>query len=310
MSDELVMDRERAVSFISQYRYYQIHAVYNHLIGNNDEAYKYYKRVLDCWDDYSHQKNEHMLTYVSHIHNYLNICVVLEEYDAFEKILEKAKKEIKPRNPHEEAVVFEHLHYPELLYLMNGTHFEKLDKFISEIQPKLKKYSGRMDTSAEHAFHCNITIILFLMGKYKEAFEGCNVIIRQKLRTRIDTQCCAWILKLAVSYEEQDDNFDNLYRAAQRFFRKISKKEIKEVHSLCLEYIYKLHNTPTLNVRSMCVEFKLKLEELYLDSQQHTVGLQEMLIWIEHIISDTSMLELLKQRNTKSRIETTQAMAS
>jgi len=307
MSDELVTDRERAVSFTSQYRYYQIHATYNHLIGNTKEAYKYYKEVLDCWDDYSHQKNEYMLTYISHIHNYLNICVVLEKYDAFEQVLEKAKREIKPRNPHEEVVVFEQIYYLELFYYMNKADFEKLDNFISDIQPKLNKYSGRMHTPLAHAFHTNITIILFFMGKYEEAFKGFDIVIKQKLRTRIDTQCCAWILKLAIAHETQDDSFDNLYRSAQRFFRKISKKEIKKVYSLCMEYLYQIHNSSLSEIKGLYAEFRSALQVLYDDTEQHVVGLNEMLIWVQHIITQERMTDLLKSQIKTSNLKTQQA---
>lgn len=306
MNDELVIDRERAISFISQYRYYQIHAVYNHLIGNTKEAYSYYKEVLDCWDDYSHQKNEYMLTYVSHIHNYLNMCVELKKHDDFEQVLNKAKKEIKPRNPHEEAVVFEQLHYLELFYHMNRANFDKLDDFISSIQPKLNKYAGSMETSSAHALRTNMAIILFFMGKHEEAFSGLNTVIKQKLRTRIDTQCCAWMLKLAISYETQDENFENLYRSAQRFFRKISKKEIKDVYSLCMEYMYKLNNAAALDLKYMYIEFKTKLEELYRDNKQHAVGFYEMLVWVEHMINNKPMIEIFREHHIEIKTETTQ----
>jgi len=309
MSDELVADKERAVSFVSQYRYCQIHAMYNHLIGNKEEAYKYYKKVLDCWDDYPYQKSEHMLTYVSHINNYLNVCVELKKHDAFEKVLDKAKREIKPRNPHEEAVVFEQLYHLELFYNLNRADFDRLEDCISDIQPKLKKYSGRMDTSSALAFQMNMALVLFFLGKYEEAFEGFDVIIKQKLRTRIDSQCCAWMFKLAIAYEMQDENFDNLYRAAQRFFRKISKKETKEVYSLCLEYMYKLNNAATLDTKSTYVEFKIKLKELSLDNKQQAIGLDEMLIWVEHMTSNVSMIELLKEHYyVENKTETTQAV--
>jgi len=303
MNDELITDRERAVSFISQYRYYQIHAVYNHLIGNTKEAYKYYKEVLDCWDDYPHQKSESMLIYINHIHNFLNVCVEMNNHEAFEKVLGRAKQEIKAKNPHEEAVVFERLYYPEFFYYLNRADFDKLDGFISGIQSKLNKYSESMDTSSAHAFRANMAIVLFFMGKYKEAFEGCDVVIKQKLRTRIDTQCCAWMLKLAISYEMQDEGFENLYRSAQRFFRKFSKKEIKEVYSLCLEYMHKFNNAAALDTKHIYKEFKAKLEELYLDSKQHAVGFYEMLIWIEHMINNTPMTEILKAHYAKNMLE-------
>jgi len=309
MSDELVTDKERAISFVSQYRYCQIHAMYNHLIGNKEEAYKYYKRVLDCWDDYPYQKSEHMLTYISHINNYLNVCVELKKYEAFEKVLDKAKREVQPRNPHEEAVVFEQLYHLELFYNLNRADFDRLEDCISDIQPKLKKYSGRMDTSSALAFQMNMALVLFFLGKYEEAFEGFDVIIKQKLRTRIDSQCCAWMFKLAIAYEMQDENFDNLYRSAQRFFRKISKKETKEVYSLCLEYMYKLNNAAALDTKSTYVEFKIKLKELSLDNKQQAIGLDEMLIWVEHMTSNVSMIELLKEHYyVENKTETTQAV--
>jgi len=308
MSDELVTDEERAISFICQYRFHQIHAVYNHLIDNVQKAHKYYKRVLDCWDDYPHQKSEHMLTYVNHIYNYLIICVQLNADEAFEKVLSKVRKEIKAKNPHEEAVIFEKLYYPEFLYYLNKADFDKLDTLILNIKPKLKKYSGKMNTSTAHVFHITLNIALFVMGKYGEAYEGFDAVIKQKLRTRIDTQCCSWVLKLAIAYERQDDSFDNLYRSAQRFFRKISKKEIKEVYSLCLEYLYKINNIPISEAKKIYSEFKLILEELYDDSGKHVVGLNEMLIWIEHIMTKKTMIEILKnQINDRQSLKVKQA---
>lgn len=309
MNDELVTDRERAVSFISQYRYYQIHAVYHHLIGNTKEASKYYKGVLDCWDDYPHQKKEHMLIYINHIHNYLNICVELNDHKAFEQVLDRAKKEIKAKNPHEAAVVFERLYYPEFFYYLNRADFDKLDSFILDIKPTLKKHSGDMTSSVAHVFHFTLNIALFVMNKYEEAFEGFNAVIKQKLRTRIDTQCCSWVLKLAIAHERQDDSFENLYRSAQRFFRKIGKKEIKTVYWLCLEYFYKLNNAPLSQMKEMYQEFKSALEELSDDSESHVVGLNEMQLWIEHIITKKTMVEILKyQINNDHSLKAIQAI--
>jgi len=235
--------------------------------------------------------------------------VELKKHEAFEKVLNKAKREIKPRNPHEVAVVFEQLYHLELFYNLNRVDFERLNDCISDIQPKLKKYSGRMDTSSALIFQFNIAIVLFLLGKYGEAFEGFDVVIKQKLRTRIDTQCCAWMLKLAIAYEMQDESFDNLYRATQRFFRKISQKEIKELYSLCLEYMYKLNNAATLEEKSIYIEFKTKLEGLSLDNKQHAVGLDEMLTWVEHMIRNVSMTELLKEHYTENKLESKRVTA-
>ncbi len=307
MNDELLTDEERAISFISQYRFYQIHAVYNHLIGNIPKSHKYYKRVLDCWDDYPYQKSEHMLTYVNHIHNYLNSCVRLKAHESFETVLDKAKKEIKARNPHEEAVIFEQLYNPEFFYYLNRADFDKLDNIILDVKSKLKKYSGKMNTSTAHIFRITLNIALFVMGKYEEAFEGFDAVIKQKLRTRIDTQCCSWVLKLAIAYERQDDSFDNLYRSAQRFFNKISKKEIREVYSICLEYLYKLNNTPPLEVKEMCMKFKSVLEEQFEDNEQHVVGLDEMLLWLEHIMTGKTMVKILKNQISNHNLKVKQA---
>ncbi len=299
MDDELLLTEERAVSFISQYRFYQIHASYNTLINDIEKAYIYYKKVIDCWNDYPHQKFEYRLSYVWHIHNYLGTCIRLNNDIEFEKMLNKVKKEIIPQTPHEETIVLETLYRPELLYYLNKADFDKLGTFISTLQPKLDRYLDKMRTSSAQGFQINITMTLFFMGKYKKAFQGFDRIIKQKLRTRIDIQCCSWILKLAIAYEAEYDNFDNLYRAAQRFFKKISPKEINSFYPLCLQYLYKLNNAPLSETKQIFINFNTVLEELYKDKTQHTFGLNELTVWTEYIISKKPMTDIIRFHKNK-----------
>jgi len=295
MNDELMLNEERTISFISQYRFYQIHAIYNYLLNNFEKAYTYYKKVIDCWDKHLHQKNEYKLTYIYHVQNYLNTCVLLNNDVGFEEVLHKVKKEIIPQTPHEETIVLEALCHSELLYYLDKADFDKLNTFIRALQPKLDKHLDKMNSPSAQTFQINIATALFLMGKYKKAFHGFDKVIKQKLRIRIDIQCYSWILKLVIAYEFGYDNFDNLYRAAQRFFKKINQKEISPFYPLCLKYLCQLNNSPLSQTKQVLISFNRVLEELYEDKNQHTIGLGEMIIWTEHIITKQPMTDIAKK---------------
>lgn len=303
IGDELLTNKKRAISFISQYRYYQIHGLYHDMMGNLEERYKYQKKVLDCWDAHPHQKCENLLFYTGHIFNYLHACVYLKKYTAFEQVLDKAKKEIKPKTPNEEAIVFERLYYPELFYYYNKADFAKLDAIITDMQSMLNKHSKIMAMKEFYTFKAEVACVLFIMGKYEEAYKGWDDIIKQKLPTRIDHQCLAWLFKLAIAYEREDDNFDNLHRAAQRFFQKIDKEENKEAYSLFMEFLHRSKHSALSDTKALYVEYQSMLQKLYFKDKRPTSGLEEILIWMEHIITKQSMMAICKKQVAELEVQ-------
>lgn len=300
MSDELMKNKERAVSFISQYRYYSIHALYHDMMGNLQQSYEYEQKTLDCWDANSHQKYNYIQTYVGCVFNFLTTCVRLKEYAVFERLSARVKKEIKPKNPYEEALLTR-VYFAELEYYLSRANFDKLDTLITEIKPMLKKASKIIIEKDLYIYRAVTSWALLIMGKYEESYEDCSNLIKQKLPIRIDVQCLVRLFKLMIAYELGYDDFDNLYRATQRFFQKNNPEEIEEAYSLFVEFLYRISHSLLSETKALFVECQLALQQLYDSDKRPAPHLAEILIWIKHIITKESMMDIYKKQVTEPK---------
>ncbi len=307
MNDELLVSEERAVSFASQYQYHTIYALYYDMTGDLQKRYKHRKKIVDCWDVHPHQKHENIRSYTSSIYNYLTVCVELKKHKIFERLSDKLKKEIKPKNPYEEAIVFQRVYYSQLYYYILRGDFDKLASLIVEIQPLLKKYEKAMVSKNVYVFKIAIAYTLFVMGKYDEAYKNYNDLIKQKLPVRIDLQCNAWLFRLIIAYEQGHDNFDNVYRSTQRFFDKINPEEVGKVHLLVMEFLHRLTRSALSETKALYIEYQSTLQVLQGNEIRPTEGLNEILIWIEYMITKESQMDIYKRRVALAPVNKNQA---
>lgn len=293
IDDEIMQDKTRAVSFASQYRYPQIQATYHLLLGEKEQAHQHYVQVIECWNKHIHQRDEYTEIYVGHYFNYLNSFIRTGRHEEYEAAMQWGKEEIKSKNIHEQLMVFQRLSYSELFYHMNKGNVERFVELMDEADQKLKKYEGQLIIPTHQAFQNTKAQILFFRQKYREARKVLQHITGNKDISRIEIKCCAWILLLAIACETEDDNFANIHRSASRYFRKLDKEgALNDFYKLCLKKIQQLDKAPIGDRKTIRQEFKDALLAL---PQKATVGLDEMLIWLEALVSCRSMLEVLKE---------------
>ncbi len=295
-NDELLTNKERAISFASQYRYHFIHALFYEILDDFPQVYKHRKEIMDSWDKYPHIKDVDVKSYTACMFNYLSVCIRLKKGAVIEQLLTKLKKEIKPKNPYEEGIMFQRVYYTELFYYYESADFEKLDTLITEIQPLLKKNAKAMTGEEIYTFKSAISYILFLMGKYEEAYKSYGEVVKQKFPIRLDFLRSAWLVRLMVAYEDEYDNFDNLYRATQRFFDKIAKEEVKEEDRLFMKFLSEVARSPSSEAKVLFADYKSRLEELEKSSKRAVRSPSTILIWMEHMITKKSMVEIYKKR--------------
>ncbi len=294
IKDELLVNKDRAVSFYSQRVYHYIFALYYNLEGNLKEKYYHRKKVVECWDAHPHMKQENIRPYVASVYNYLISCVECKEYKTFEQQLDKMKNEVNPKNIHEKAMVFQRVYYSQLFYYYGIADFDKLDRLIAEMTPSLKKYAKFMEAKDVYTFKASIANILFIMDKKKECFNIYSEIIKKKLSIRINFLCDAWLCKLAIAYDLEDDNFDNLYRAAQRFFQKIEQEETEAAYTLFMEFIYRANRSTESESKALCKEYRSAIIKLKDGNARSNVSINKLLIWMEHLLTNESKVDLYK----------------
>jgi len=292
IDDEVIRDKTRAVSFISQYRYPQIQATYHLLLGEKEQAHQHYVEVIKCWNKHAHQREEYTETYVGHYFNYLNSLIRTGRHEEYEAAMQWGKEEIKSKNIHEQLMVFQRLSYSEILYHMNRGNIERFVELMDEADQKLKKYEGQVIIPTHQAFQNIKAQILFFRQKHEQAREVLQYITSNKDIDRIEIKCCAWILLLAIACETEDDNFSNIHRAANRYFKKIEKEEtLNHFYEVCLKKLQQLDKAPLGDRKKLRNEFKETLMTL----PQSAVGLEEMLIWLEALANRRPMLDVLKE---------------
>lgn len=293
MSDDLLTGKAPTTSFMSQRYYHQIHAFYYMCLDDSRTEYKHLKKNIECWETYPHMKDAKFTPYIKNINNYMHGSSRFEEHTVFKDLIDKLKKQVKPKNPNQEAIVFNTLNYLELFHYHRKADFAKLDEIVSDIQPLLKEYAKAIPEQRMSTFKILIGVFLFTANRYEEAYEKFDDIIKQKLSVRIDHQCAAWLFKLIIAYERAYDNFDNLYRSAQRFFNKNLQKGTAEIYLLFMKFLYQVVRSPLSETKGVFIQYQPIIKKLY--NEVNAPGFGEILTWMTYMMTGKSMVEIRKK---------------
>lgn len=296
MSDNLLINEERPFSFMSIREFHEIYAMYNNILGVNKKIYYHRKKIVDCWDANPHLKQIDFRAYTASWYNYISECVVKKKFEEVELFLGKLKKELNPKNPYEEAILFQRVYYIELFYYYQKADFKTLDTFIVDLQKKLKKYSKNMVAKDVYAFEMVISYILYILNRYEEAYKSFGELIKQKLVVRRDYLYHSWILRLIIAYESNYDNFDNLYRATQRFFDKEEHEETIEAYMLFMKFLYKINRSPESETKALFIACKKALHTFKTEKAAAVIEFEEISSWLEHIITKESLVDIYTKR--------------
>ncbi|MCB0630351.1 MAG: hypothetical protein KDD15_11480, partial [Lewinella sp.] len=283
------------ISPTSQRRLYQCRALFNLLLGNFNEVFLNYEKVIDWWDKHPLIKEEEFHKYIVDISNYLNGYLAKGQYQYIPKLL-KSLENSKPKNLHDKSLVFQKISANRLVYYINSGENEGIDDFLDSIEKGLSTYY--LNQRSQLVLLMNSAILLFI----QEDFEGCRkwckmIFAKKKVASRLDIQWAARLLFLISEYEIDDlDEVEKTLRSVTRYFRvKEPLPDKRAFEDLILTTIQKLLFAPESEKKSIFQQFVIELKA-FGGENRPPLGMNELfMVWTQGKLAKKRMAQLLNQ---------------
>lgn len=275
--DEVVKFKDRASSFNAKALYYIIQADDAQLAGKYSDARKFMKEVVELFDKNPVIKNEQSQRYINLLSNYLNSCFLANEFEDFQKIIQKLKQ-IQPQKEEEEILLFRSRYSHELLYYINMQEWAQAEKLIAGIHTGLEKYKNRLSVVSIIVLYYNMAIVYFSLKKFDLSLSHFNYIIDTASKNiRKDIQQNAKLFQIVIHYELE--NYNLIQTLVYNFKRSLKKSDrLNDFEKITLDLFSKLIDTPDKHSKiKLLLTAKQKLGSL---SKTHQ-GVFEIISWID-----------------------------
>lgn len=297
LKDPLLQNEDRALTFQARSTFFRLHGQCALLKSDNESAYYNHSKLIDLWNAHPRFITTDLKQYKADLTNYLNSCLASDNFDAIEPTLERFRA-LPSTSLDDEVMTFQHVQFIELLHYLYCGELEKCEKVISEIEAGFVRYEGKLTHARIMTFQHNITIFYFVSGNYDKTLEWLEKILDQSnVELRQDIQDFARILMLFVHYELQNhDVLEYLIRSTYRYLHKRNK--LYEYERTVLNHFRKLleNGEPhrTLDILRAMHDDLTELQQKSGDKK--SVGLREILFWLESKIEGIAITELFLRK--------------
>lgn len=282
-----------------QWRYLLCMAMYHQLLGEFDKVFEYYSRVVDWWDQHPKYKKEDFYLYIIDVSNLLHAYSVREQYERIPAVLDKLEQE-EPDSLHARSLLFQKSAVYRLMYLINMGVSDGVDRFVYELEKGLEKYEIKAGT--RNALIVNVSILLFVQGRYKACANWAQKLIRDKSGARADIRNGAWILQLMAAFGFADvDRMESILRATYRYFAKAGAAKEGSFDYRMLDFARKLSQVSPSEEKKLLVEWRAWIEELRATGPgKVSMGLDELaLYWLNSRIDKTTVAEQIRRQRLR-----------
>ncbi len=292
-SSELTSERAKLRAYQSKAHYYQ-------LLRNPDGLLAQYSKIVDWWDDNLKIKEEEFHKYIIDISNLLYAHYTKEAFHEFPALLEKLEKE-KPRNQHDQGVVFQKVMTYKLLYYINTGYTVGIEQVVEDVKKGLDKY--QIKDASRNALVFNTSVMLFVLEKFDRSLEWNTMIIKgKKYSIRKDIREGVRLMNLIASYDlDQEDTFESTLRGTQRYFQTMKAEGVSYEFGLkIISTLREIFFAPLNEVNNNLKRLKDYLMRIKQDSSlKIPLGMDELLLyWVKGKLEKKSIVQQIKEQNT------------
>lgn len=282
-------------------RLFQARAYYYQLLQNTDGLLRQYLRIVNWWDDNPRIKDEEFHKYIIDISNLLYSYYTKGHYHEFPDILERLEAE-KPRNQHDQGVVFQKVMTYKLLYYINTGHTTGIEDVVEAVKKGLDKY--QIKAASRNALIFNTSVMLFVLEKFDQSLEWNTMISKgKKYSLRKDIRDGVMLMNLIASYDlDQEDTFESTLRSVQRYFLNRREEGTNQVFAQKLiSALRELFFAPLGEINAKM----LKLKEYLVSVKENqalkvSLGMDELLLyWVKGKIDKKSIAQQIKEQNDR-----------
>lgn len=231
----------------AQLGYLKAKALYFFLMGEVEEASRYFQSTVDVWEKNPVLKREEFFRYIIDLTNVIAFAFLQNRMNLVKELLKQLENE-KPDNIHEENLMFQKLILYRLSYLIKSQDFNNAEKTINEVEIGLLKIE--LKQRIKILIWLQSATVLMGAGEIKKSRQWLKKIIdykkekrKEKKRgeERVDLQKAARILDLLLVAETEDyDTVESVWRSYHRFFKNHSEENDSELEVRFLNMIKKI----------------------------------------------------------------------
>ena len=299
-------DPSRALTFRSKCCYLNIHAQYNKINGNWQEAYRFRKKLLEVVEEnFGTAFNRDLVTrYFVGLNNLIPICVKLKKWSEVSELISKLEtieeKSLKSHFSDELGDrIFLQASIGKLALVTRLGQRNEGIKLIDELSEKREEIERYHRKYVVLHLYFNASYFLFSVGDYSQSLRWLNLILNDRdIRSIEDLNASTRILTMILQFElGRSELLEYLARSTYRYLSKL--EGLYEFEEIMLAFMKKFSKNDLLRTNKEIFE-KLKAKLLAVDyepGERNALSTLDLISWVESKLSDRPLHEILKAKN-------------
>lgn len=294
----LMQSAYNALSFDARHYYYQIHLIYNHAKGDNEQCLANAEELLKLLEAFPDKIREKPKMYISALHNVLLSKIQLHNYNNFGETLDKLKSfPVKSLNSEVNRFVSSSI-FEMVMYLDPG-QFTQSMPVRDTIITGMEKYTDRINAIEEITLLYNLFYSYFGTGEFSKALGIINKLLNEyQKELRYDVQSAARILNLILHYELKNTMLLE-YNAVSTYRFLYKSKRLYKLETIILNFIKK--KMPDIYTPKDELEAFVELRKECLEIAEHPFEKKafeyfDYIAWLDSKIEKKSFEEIVQRK--------------
>lgn len=281
-------------------RFYQCMALTYQFLGNTEQMYYYYAKIVECWDSNPKYKEEEFFRYILDVSNLLHYTFSdASKAHNLPQLLTKLETE-RPANFHDQKVLFQRITSYRLIHAINKGEFQDVHLIINRIDRGLKKYN--LAYSSEIVIIFNVAVLLFMSSEFNTCIEWSERIIsKTNIDVRQDIQEAIRIVQLVATVEIEDiEKVELRLRNTSRYLNKIKSEHIK-INNNIIKNIKELYFATPSEAKKVIKKFRDYLVGIKQSDVKIPLGVDELLLyWLDSRINQQPISAIIRAKTLKT----------
>jgi len=304
-NQDLLQDESLALSISAKLHFHEIKAMINDGINNYSQAIKHRKCMIELCQEYPRFIYRNITPYIYMIHNYLNLCIQLDQHKEMEKGIE-ILNEIPQKFPFLiNRVMFEDIkskvYYHKFNLYFKSCEFYKTFKMVAEIDNFLEKSKTPIKSTFKAVLLYDLSYALYMYGKYDKSVQKLDQILSfSDDDLSKDFKLMAHCLKM-INFIDSDSSI-RLVREIKETKKLFKTHQInKPFYTTFLKLAEELNGSKSkVSELNIYKTYKKKLEKIInADKNWNSANYFDLASWIDSKIGSKEFRDVLKNKLRK-----------
>ncbi|MCF8278031.1 MAG: hypothetical protein K9J17_14960 [Flavobacteriales bacterium] len=300
-------DRNRALTFKSQCCFLNIHAQYNKINGNWEEAYRYRKELFELVDEHfgTNYSGDILKRYFVALNNLIPICIKLKKWEETKSLLDlmDSIEERSLKSHFSEELKHRILIQSAIGRLALYTRIGEMEKglaIVAEIDLRKGEFVNYHRKYVVLHLYYNIAYFLFTIGQYSPSIRWLNKVLNDTdIKSAEDLHSSTRILTMILQYElGRSELLEYLARSTYRFLNKL--EGIYAFEEILLMFMKKASKKKSISDKKEAFrELKEELQTVgYEPGDRNALSTLDIQAWVDSKIMDIPVRQILKEKHS------------